>query len=44
MTIETARRASIEFVCVFGQDGLGGLDRCSVETQLQEHASIFALD
>ena len=22
MTIETARRASLEFVCVFGQDGL----------------------
>ena len=24
MTIETARRASLEFVCVFGQDGLLG--------------------
>ena len=23
MTIETARRASLEFVCVFGQDGHG---------------------
>ena len=23
MTIETARRASLEFVCVFGQDGVG---------------------
>ena len=22
MTIETARRASLEFVCVFGQDGV----------------------
>ncbi len=24
MTIETARRASLEFVCVFGQDGIAG--------------------
>ena len=24
MTIETARRASLEFVCVFGQDGADG--------------------
>ena len=30
MTIETARRASLEFVCVFGQDELEFMEGTSV--------------
>ena len=39
MTIETARRASLEFVCVFGQNALGGPARRSVKTVLSSWAS-----
>ena len=47
MTIETARRASLEFVCVFGQDALAskpGSEHTVLLLQVVDHILLLAVD